>query len=760
MTAVDDMKTLRAQDAEARRVAQTEFDRPLALEAGAGTGKTAILTARILSWILGPGWEKAKSALERNPRAKAKDKKPTPDHVAVRTLGRVTAVTFTEAAAAEMTSRVAEGLAKIERGNLPVGLLPEAVPESEAVRKNRARALLGALDRLNIRTIHGFCLRLLSEYPLESGMHPNFAVDAEGTVRDEVVREVLEDGLKKAYHESNPDLLALAERGIGPLEIENALKIVTERSVPEGLFDTEFFDIAEWSVLPVDLDALIERFFKAGGSLFSGVSKRSKGSIQAFESIAKTYNIALSLTIRSLEDAAKLCEAIRPVREDGTLKRLNDWASGVFNKSESDALGGAEPDVQAASAELHAFLEPITLLDPRLLEHARLVLGPLFKKIRRRMRNLGSVTFGELLQNARDLLDGNPSVRKSIRSGLDQLLVDEFQDTDATQCDIVRFIALDGQKTEGAPDDQRAERPGLFIVGDPKQSIYGWRDADLAAYDRFIDLLKSEGGRMKTLSMNFRSVPAVLDEVTRHIEPVMIRRKGLQPKFQTLIPCDLLKDSRGFETNLHAPVEHWVLKGWNLKAKEPTVLKMTDATVLEAKALADDLNTLYHEHGVAWRDIGVLFRSTGDIDVYGDAMREAGIPYAVTRDRSYFKRREVIDASAVVRCILEPNDHLALLTMLRSVAVGVPDAALIGLWAKGFPECASELWGTDPGGIDRIARIVAETKKEMVSGVPGIERVSGWDRNLVRDLESVSALRESFEHDPRTSSSKRCECGF
>ena len=253
---------------------------------------------------------------------------------------------------------------------------------------------------------------------------------------------------------------------------------------------------------------------------------------------------------------------------------------------------------------------------------------------------------------------------------------------------------------------------------------------------------------MKTLSMNFRSVPAVLDEVSRHIEPVMIRREGLQPQFQTLIPCDRLRDARGFEEGLHSPIEHWVMKGWNRKAEEPVVLRMTDATVLEAKTLADDLDKLHHEHGVAWKDVGVLFRSTGDIDVYGDALREAGIPYAVTRDRSYFKRREVIDASAVVRCILEPNDHLALLTMLRSVAVGAPDAALIGLWAKGFPECASELWGTDPGGIDRVKRIVAEVKKEMVSGVPGIERAPGWDRNLVRALESVSVLRESFESDP------------
>ena len=89
----------------------------------------------------------------------------------------------------------------------------------------------------------------------------------------------------------------------------------------------------------------------------------------------------------------------------------------------------------------------------------------------------------------------------------------------------------------------------------------------------------------------------------------------------------------------------------------------------------------------------MLMRTWGDLEVYLNALREAGIPYAVAGGRSYFQRREVIDASALVRCVLDPNDHLALLTWLRSPSVGVPDAALIPLWTRGFPRLISALDG-------------------------------------------------------------------
>ena len=167
--------TLRREDERARRAAQQIFDRPIVLEAGAGTGKTTTLVARILAWSLGPGWSKAHAAL----REDAGTASVSDARVAARVLGRVVAITFTEAAAAEMAERAGETFAAVARGELRPGLLDSVLPSDLGERAARACALLGALDHLAVRTIHAWCRGLLARYPLESGIHPDFRVDAD-----------------------------------------------------------------------------------------------------------------------------------------------------------------------------------------------------------------------------------------------------------------------------------------------------------------------------------------------------------------------------------------------------------------------------------------------------------------------------------------------------------------------------------------------------------------------------------------------------
>ena len=219
----------RERDREARRLAQCEFERPLVLEAGAGTGKTTVLVARIVVWCLGKGWQASERALAE----RAED----PDRVAARILERVVAITFTDAAAAEMAERVGEVLTAIERGEPSQGIEADLLPESAEVRSERARALLAHLDRLCVRTIHAYCRRLLSAHPLEIGLHPLFEIDAEGALRDEVVREVTEAAVVEAYADaSSSPLLEIAAHGIGPGEIEEALRELVEASAsPEDL---------------------------------------------------------------------------------------------------------------------------------------------------------------------------------------------------------------------------------------------------------------------------------------------------------------------------------------------------------------------------------------------------------------------------------------------------------------------------------------------------------------------------------------------
>ena len=224
-------QTLRQRDADARARAQRCFDRPLVIEAGAGTGKTAALVARIVAWAMGPGWERS---LARAGDAQRRDR------IAADLLSRMAAITFTDAAAAEMAERVGEALVEIERGAQPQGLAEDTLPAEKGERRARARALLGALDHLVVRTIHAWCHGLLARHPLEAGLHPAFQVDAEGRARAEAIRAVLESALVAGYAEpGDPQLLALAAEGIGPPELEEALRALVEAGVTSAALERD-----------------------------------------------------------------------------------------------------------------------------------------------------------------------------------------------------------------------------------------------------------------------------------------------------------------------------------------------------------------------------------------------------------------------------------------------------------------------------------------------------------------------------------------
>ena len=145
--------TARTTDQRARLLSQTVFDRPLVLEAGAGTGKTATLVARIVAWSLGPGWQRAAEELRAHHERRGTREPAAPDRIAARVLDGVVAITFTEAAAAEMATRIAGALADVQRGDLPKGLLPEALAaagdereDAGGVAARRARPPRGGHD--------------------------------------------------------------------------------------------------------------------------------------------------------------------------------------------------------------------------------------------------------------------------------------------------------------------------------------------------------------------------------------------------------------------------------------------------------------------------------------------------------------------------------------------------------------------------------------------------------------------------------------
>jgi len=740
MTADASSEVLRGADRAARERSQRVFDRPLVVEAGAGTGKTSILVARSVVWALGEGWDRAETRLVgaagESPAKSVPTREVTRERIAADVFGRVAAITFTDAAAAEMARRTGSALVDIEAGGIPTGVDREALPSSTEIRRSRARALLGALDHLLVRTIHAFCRRLLAQYPLEANLHPGFQVDADASVQTEVVREVVEATARSAYAEpGDPELLALAVEGIGPAQLEETLARLIATGISPDALAADPFAPERISALVGDLDDTVAAFQSEDAGRLSAVSGRSKHTHTTVDSIEFTANLIDRAAVGSVAELDAFAGELRKRWEGAAQSRLGDWARGKFNKSEGDVLGDAAEALSRRAADLAALVAHFCDLAPERLDRARRCLGPLLARAREEMRMRGAATYDALLRCARDLLRDHPDVRDRVRGELDQLLIDEFQDTDPLQCDIIRWIALEGPKDE---------RPGLFLVGDPKQSIYGWRNADLRAYDSFVEEVIGPSEEPNRLSVNFRSLPEVLDEVECVIAPVMEKETGLQPGFQRLIPCE----ERAAAKARGPAVEYWVSWAWDDEAAEPELPTAVRAAQLEAAALARDLRERHGCGEFAWREVGILFHRTGDLEIYLQELRSAGIPYAVERDRSYYRRREIIEACALLRCVLDRNDHLALVTWLRSASVGVPDAALLPLWMRDFPHLVTALYGADPAARARLDEVIDAAVGNLPEGVPGIDRVRGWDESLRQALSALGVLRASFDDDP------------
>jgi ATP-dependent helicase/nuclease subunit A len=738
---------LLAEDRSARRLAQTEFVRPLVLEAGAGTGKTTTLVARLLAWTLGPGWERAAGRLgERAATAGDPGREIADERIAAEVLSGVVAITFTEAAAAEMAHRAARDLAEVAKsfGRVPGWLEAAALPP-EAERVRRAWALLATLDQLNVSTIHAFCRRLLAEHPLEAGVHPQLTVDADGRLLDEAVQEAVEGAMRSGYGDpGDPHLLTLAARGLGPRELVEALLILAREGVPAS-------SLLDDPLAGPGAAALSRRLLDAARELKSLLPARFKGRAPNAEKVTAAIHQLVGCFAGA--EAAGL-EILSPkcaeLLTDNLINHLGNWEKGSFNQAEDTAIADRAEAVAAASRRLRRAARFLAGFDAELLTAARGALAPLLATVETAMRTRGAATFQSLLSGAARLLGDHPGVRREVRSRIDQLLVDEFQDTDRQQCALLAALAL---PDPSAPD---APLPGLFLVGDPKQSIYGWRSADLSAYSGFVDRVRAAGGAVLPLVENFRSVPGILAEVEEAVAPVMRERTGLQPAFQPLVACAKLDEEEGFAAAGRRPVEHWVL--WRPEAVHGTDAPglgrtpLIVAAELEVEAVARDIAELHDREGVAWNSFGILLRGFGSVEVVLEALRARRIPFAVGRDRQYYRRREIIEASALVRTVLDPGDHLALLTWLRSAAVGVPDAALIPLWSRGFPRLASELDGAaDPvrtaEGLRQISALSQEAALATPRDVPGIAEIAGWEASLEAAMAALAAMRRSFATD-------------
>jgi len=307
---------------------------------------------------------------------------------------------------------------------------------------------------------------------------------------------------------------------------------------------------------------------------------------------------------------------------------------------------------------------------------------PLIRSIRASFSARGWLSFDGLLARARQLLWNHRAIRERVKLDYHAVLVDEFQDTDPVQYDIILAVSERAGSHATVWRDIALDPGKLFIVGDPKQSIYAFRRADIEAFDRVIEKIATDGGLVNTLTTNFRSDAAVLTSVNDVFDRLFERRPLIQPANVRLEAHPQRPPARtdaGVRFRIVAPKE-----GGDAFDAE-------DAARAEGETLACWLKDEFETHPqLQARHVALLFRRLTQADAYLDALRRHDIPYVIEGEKHLYRRQEVIDLVNVLRVLDHPHDRLALAGVLRSSLGGCTDADLSALQAAGLLDYVSE----------------------------------------------------------------------
>jgi ATP-dependent exoDNAse (exonuclease V) beta subunit len=622
-------------DADVRElVTRAGLDRTLFVEAGAGTGKTTQLVGRIEHLVLDAGVP----------------------------LADIAAITFTEAAAAELQDRIR---VRFER--------TMAETTDECVRQH-CRAAVADADRAAISTLHGFARRILAEHPVAAGLPP----------RVEILDEVESQLAQEARWERFVDAL-YADPEHEELLIRAAfLDIALERRYPAHatMKDVAVVLAQSWdrleSVAQRPLCALppldLEPFRSAVGELEASLA-------HCTDSVDKLYGHLVTTVlpemrhVADLEDPRRALQALATQHRDGWKRGSSGGRKAAWRcdpKQITDRLAAvnvaAQEVVRTSAAQVLDRL--LTLVSREVLTAAE------------ERRREGRLQFHDLLVLARRLLRTSPEARRALHQRYRRLLLDEFQDTDPIQIELAVLLASAVEGDLPAWDELPVEEGRLFFVGDPKQSIYRFRRADialfLAARDRF-----APGGTSQRLVTNFRTVPPVLDWVNALFTQLMPEEEaGAQPKYEPLVahrPAHPELDQR--PVLLGAPTAD----GPKRRAGDLRHAEASDV----ARAI-DDIRAHPDRWPVGegdgpdrrWRsarlaDITILVPTRTSLPHLREALAARTIPYRLDTGTLVYSTQEVRDALAALRAIDDPGDSLSLVAALRSPLLACDDADLL-----------------------------------------------------------------------------------
>ncbi|WP_437736995.1 UvrD-helicase domain-containing protein [Sorangium sp. So ce1335] len=771
------------------------FRRNVVVAASAGTGKTHRLTALYVLLTLGL------TSLGRPDAASAAPPVP-PD--------RIVATTFSRAAAREIAHRVERSLREIARwdgeASIPfadilrarqaaVGAGGEALPLAELRR--RAEEALARLPAARIDTLHGVAKQIVDRHAIAMGLSPSARIldeEEAQALSDLAVDEALSRALAEGGERAEAARALVAATG----SVEAARSEVTrllDRLDEDGLTPRRLAlsdHAAEARALARELQRLAAESAALGSAAFREPAAALAAALGGEGAAPFPTGAAGAALIELLTQRRPHKSKCTPA--DEALLAFREALPGETHRDKAQQLLG--------------FLREAPALSRR---EARIV--DLLEEIRERLaairRTEGGLGFGDLLRAARDGLRDDPAIGAAVRESVDVLLVDEFQDTSAVQRDLVYLLrerddAALSRPAGAAPTAAGLRGHGLFLVGDRKQSIYGFRGADVAIFCRVCaELAGAAAGRALELSPSLWSRDPSADFVA------LRESRRSTPELLAFINAfsgrDFSQDrtreggdgaTREFEI-AYSAAEHLVAApGGAAQGPTDVVLLHDDGSAPDGvDALVRDARGQLREALIAaayiarrvrgaggaaggdgaareaaggdlrFRDVAVLARRRSTIPLVELALARLEIPYVVA-GRALFDAAEVRDVAAILRLLLDPQDRLALATVLRGPMVALSDTALAILAPPGrgltvpllgrWPSAAAAPGGRAPSPDDAVpgdARPLAAIARLPAADRERLEafraRFAGLRRAALRSTpgEAIRAAVSAFDLD-------------
>jgi ATP-dependent exoDNAse (exonuclease V) beta subunit len=631
----------RLADEGGRELIRTALDRNIIVEAAAGTGKTTELVNRIVA-VLAEG------------RA---------------TVASLVAVTFTEKAAGELKLRMRSALEEA-REKVPVA----------SERHARLERALSRLEEARLGTIHSFCAELLRERSVEAGVDPEFQTMTE-LEAERLYGEAFELWLQEQL-EDPPEGVRRSLRRTARLSSDEG-PVARLRQAGWMLADWRDFP-TRWRRDDFDRTGRIDELAFALHEFAELVERCAKKDSDNFYKDVEPAR-RLSLEIRT-------AEAVRSRDYDGleaALLNLGDRKFGKPRKGYGKSFGEGVSREQAHTAHLRLYQALKRFAEDADADLAALLQRELLDTIRRYEKlkqRIGRLDFVDLLIRARDLIRDSEAIRSDFQKRFSHIFIDEFQDTEPLQAEILLLLA----SKSPAVDDWRDVDPApgkLFLVADPKQSIYRFRRADVGIYFEVKELLRKRGAECIQLTTSFRAVASIQRAVNSVFPELMTGDESSQQA--SYVPLSQYRTDAEDQPSIVA-----------LPVPRPYGSRDVTRTAIE-KSLPDAVGAfvewLLHKSGwqvtereapekrvpVTARHVCLLFRRfdsyfAGDVTRgYVLALEARGIRHLLVGGRSFHEREEVETIRAALCAIEWPDDELSVFATLRGSLFAISDEDLL-----------------------------------------------------------------------------------